>query len=104
VFLDVDPNGWDLPAPEGAPLATCATCHHTIYHRDDGVWTLGRAPWWCYPDPDLVGVLAQIHEPELRRWSVTITAATREEAERLAGQAGGVLEPAAASADPDDDG
>jgi hypothetical protein len=92
VFLDVDPTSWDLPAPPGAPAATCANCHQPIYHRADGIWTLGRPPWWCYfPNHELVGVLANFHEPELRRFTVTVTAATREEAERLAAQAGGVL-------------
>jgi hypothetical protein len=27
------------------------------------MWTLGMAPWWCFPDNELVGVLAQVHQP-----------------------------------------
>jgi hypothetical protein len=53
----------EFPAPVGAPAATCQVCRRPIYHRDDGMWTLGVAPWWCSPDNELVGVLAQSHRP-----------------------------------------
>jgi hypothetical protein len=61
VFLDIDPLSGDFPAPPGAPAATCNHCHRPIYQRPDGAWTLGRAPWWCYPDNDLIGALGQYH-------------------------------------------
>jgi hypothetical protein len=31
----------EFPAPVGAPAATCQVCRRPIYHRDDGMWTLG---------------------------------------------------------------
>jgi hypothetical protein len=73
-----------MAMPDGAAPAICEGCRQTIYRRPDGVWTLGRPPWFCYPDPDLAGVLAQLHTPKLRRWKVTVEAATRAAAEQLA--------------------
>jgi hypothetical protein len=87
-----------MAAPEGAPSATCQGCRRRIFQRPDRGWTLGQAPWFCFPDPDLIGVLAQVHEPRLRRWTVTVEAATRDEAARLADQVGGVV-----GASPEDD-
>jgi hypothetical protein len=54
----------EFPAPMGAPAATCQGCRRPIYRRDDGMWTLGVAPWRCFPDDELVGVLAQAHRPK----------------------------------------
>jgi hypothetical protein len=80
-----------MAAPEGAPAATCEGCGQTVYRLPDGGWTLGRAPWFCFPDPELVGVLAQAHRPRLRRWTVTVEAATHAEAAQAAARIGGVV-------------
>jgi hypothetical protein len=57
------PTPEQMVAPEGAAPATCQGCRQPIYRRPDGVWTLGRPPWFCFPDNELVGVLAQLHAP-----------------------------------------
>jgi hypothetical protein len=73
VLLRPDPTGTsgvlqvlldpEAPAPEGASAAACAHCHQTIYRRDNGHWTLGRPPWWCFPSNEMIDVLAQMHAP-----------------------------------------
>ena len=73
LLLHTDPTGTsgvlevlldpEAPAPEGALAATCAHCQQLIYRRDNGHWTLGRPPWWCFPSNEMIDVLAQKHAP-----------------------------------------
>jgi hypothetical protein len=64
MVLDFEPSSADFPpTPAGVPTATCVGCGLTIHQRPDGVWLLEGPPWWCYPDRELIGVLAQNHTP-----------------------------------------
>jgi hypothetical protein len=64
MVLGSDPSLADFPpTPTGVPTATCGGCGLTIHQRPDGAWLLEGPPWWCYPDRELIGVLAQNHVP-----------------------------------------
>jgi hypothetical protein len=64
VVLAPDPSLADFPPPPaGAPTATCVGCGRTIHQHPNGRWLLQGPPWWCYPDQELIGVLAQNHTP-----------------------------------------